>query len=186
MPRRLESESSRLTLIDAPWRHEYFDRPGRRGCFICHAVRQAPSNDRANLLLVRGDKGVIVLNRYPYTVGALMVAPVAHLASIVDIEDSTLLDMLHLLKQGIAILDTALEPKGYNIGINQGKEAGAGLDGHLHMHLVPRWGADTNFMTSIAGARVLAEDTDSMYGRLAKAIQRIEKQERIKSKEKRG
>jgi ATP adenylyltransferase len=163
-----------LSLISAPWRHAYFDEPKQRGCFICRAIADKPSSDRKNLLLKRGDRAVLVLNRYPYTAGALMVAPKAHLAKFGAIDDETLLEMMHLIQHGMEILDTALKPKGYNIGINQGREAGAGLHDHLHVHLVPRWGADTNFMTTVAGARVLAEGLDSMYGRLSRAMKRTE------------
>jgi ATP adenylyltransferase len=163
-----------LNLIDAPWRHEYFDKPKQKGCFICRAIKAKPSNDRRNLLLLRGNRAVILLNRYPYTAGALMIAPAEHLARFREIGDETMLEMMHLLKCGMDILDAALQPKGYNIGINQGMEAGAGLDDHLHIHLVPRWGADTNFMTTIGGARVLAESLDSMFRRLSLSMKQFQ------------
>ncbi len=167
-----------MTLIDAPWRHEYFDLPKEPGCFICRAVADSPRNDARNLLLVRGEKAVIVLNRYPYTMGALMIAPVAHIAEFRDVPDETLVEMNHLVKEGMAILDRAIYPKAYNIGINQGEDAGAGLKEHLHMHLVPRWGADTNFMTVIGNSRVLAEDVDSMYKRLRQARRELASKEK--------
>ncbi len=166
-------EGDGLALIDAPWRHEYFDQPKGEGCFICRAVAANPRNDARNLLLVRGDKAVIVLNRYPYTMGGLMIAPVAHLADFREIHDETLLEMNQLLKRGMTILDAAIHPRGYNIGINQGADAGAGLSEHLHTHLVPRWRADTNFMTTTGNARVLAEDVDSMYKRLRRAMKQL-------------
>jgi ATP adenylyltransferase len=173
-----------LALIEAPWRHEYFDKPKEKNCFLCRAIKDKPTNDRRNLLLFRGNRAVIVLNRYPYTVGAMMIAPAEHLARLREIGDETMLEMMHLITRGMEILDSALGPKGYNIGINQGKEAGAGLDDHLHIHLVPRWSADTNFMTTIAGARVLAESLDSMFGRLSRAMKQIEdpKQKRPRNK----
>jgi ATP adenylyltransferase len=184
VPREYLRRPPGLTLINAPWRHEYFDKPKRNGCFICRAIRARSANDRRNLLLIRGDRAVLVLNRYPYTAGALMVAPKEHLAKFGDIDDETVLEMMHLVRRGMKILEKALKPKAYNIGINQGKEAGAGLHDHLHVHLVPRWGADTNFMTSVAGARVLAEDLDSMFGRLSGAMRQTEalKQRRARKK----
>lgn len=163
------------TLIDAPWRHEYFDSPKDEGCFICRAIEAKPRDDAKNLLLVRGDDAVIVLNRYPYTMGALMIAPVAHIGEFQKIPQDTMLEIFHLIKRGMAILTKAVHPKGYNIGVNQGVEAGAGLKDHLHVHLVPRWGADTNFMTTTGNTRVLAEDVDSMFKRLRRAMRQLEK-----------
>lgn len=175
-----------LKLIDAPWRHEYFDSPKARGCFICRAIADKPSNDRKNLLLVRGENAVIVLNRYPYTMGALMVAPGQHLAGFRDLDEETLIEMMRLIRRGMDILDCALDPKGYNIGVNQGKEAGAGLDAHVHIHVVPRWGADTNFMTTVAGARVIAESPDSMFKRLKRAEKEIGNSSRTNRRSKRA
>jgi ATP adenylyltransferase len=186
VPRPYLDGTTGLTLISSPWRHEYFDKPKQKGCFICRAIKDKPAKDRQNLLLVRGDHAVLLLNRYPYTAGALMIAPAEHLAKFGDITDETMLAMMHLIKRGMGILECALDPKGYNIGVNQGKEAGAGLDNHLHIHLVPRWGADTNFMTSIAGARVLAEDLDSMFRRLSRAIRRMEHPRPRKARRKRA
>lgn len=159
-----------LTLIDAPWRHNYFDAPPDPECFICRAIAANPRHDAKSLLLVRGEHAVIMLNRYPYSMGALMVAPVAHVDDFRRVDDAVLLEMNQLLKRGMNILDAAIKPKGYNIGINQGGDAGAGLKDHIHTHLVPRWRGDTNFMTTVNGTRVLAEDVDSMYKRLRKAI----------------
>ncbi len=184
-PRVSEHEANGLTLIDAPWRHEYFDKPKDKDCFICRAIRDKRGNDQKNLLLWRGTRAVTLLNRYPYTMGALMIAPVQHVAAFRDIDDETMLEMMHLVTRGMEILDAALKPKGYNIGINEGKEAGAGLEDHLHIHLVPRWGADTNFMTTTAGARVLAEDVHSMFKRLKRAMQQTENRKESRSHKKR-
>lgn len=167
-------EGTGLTLLDAPWRHIYFEQPPDPGCFICRALAAEPSEDEKNLLLVRGARAVILLNRYPYTMGALMVAPVQHVSDLRVIDDETSLEMTQLVKYGMNILDAALEPKAFNAGINQGEQAGAGLKDHLHIHVVPRWGADTNFMTTIAEARVLSEDVDGMYKRLHKAAEALE------------
>ncbi len=142
-----------------------------KGCFICDAIAASPENDRENLLLVRDARAVIVVNRYPYTVGALMVAPIEHLGAINQVDDATLMDMMRLVKGGMALLDRALKPQGYNIGINQGIAAGAGLSEHLHIHVVPRWDADVNFMTAVAETRVLAEEPEHMFDKLKRAMQ---------------
>lgn len=169
-PRSSSKQGTGFTLIDAPWRHKYFDAPKQSECFICRAIASPPRQDAQNLLLVRGDRAVIMLNRYPYTMGALMVAPVVHQGDFRALDEETLLEMNRLIKRSLGILDKAVHPRAYNIGINQGAEAGAGLESHLHTHVVPRWGADTNFMTTIGDSRVLAEDVDSMYRRLRRAI----------------
>lgn len=168
-------EGTGLTLLDAPWRHKYFEQPKDEGCFICRALEAPTREDAKNLILVRGTRGILMLNRYPYTMGALMVAPVAHLGEFEAIDDETMLELARLIKRGMAILRQALRPKGFNIGINQGVDAGAGLRDHLHIHVVPRWGADTNFMTTIAATRVLAEDVDHMYRRLKRAMRALGK-----------
>lgn len=162
-------KGSGLTLIDAPWRHEYFDLPKDGACFICRAIESKPTQDAKNLVLVRGEHALIMLNRYPYTMGALMVVPHAHAGDYRALDEETLAEMSRLVKQSITLLERALKPKAFNIGINQGVDAGAGLQDHLHIHVVPRWGADTNFMTVTAGTRVLAQDIDSMFKRLRKS-----------------
>jgi ATP adenylyltransferase len=159
-----------FTLVYAPWRHKYFDAPRDPECFICRAIDADARRDAKNLVLIRGERAILMLNRYPYTMGALMVAPLAHVGDFREIDPETLAEMDRLVKEGMNILDAAVRPGGYNIGINQGEEAGAGLKDHLHIHLVPRWGADTNFMTTIGEARVLAEDVNAMYRRLKKAM----------------
>lgn len=169
-PRASAKEGTGLALIDAPWRHKYFDAPKDPDCFICRAISANPRHDAKNLLLVRGERAVIMLNRYPYTMGALMVAPVAHVGDYRALDEQTLSEMNQLVKSSLDILEAAIHPQAYNIGINQGAAAGAGLESHLHTHVVPRWGADTNFMTTIGGSRVLAEDVDSMYRRLRRAM----------------
>jgi ATP adenylyltransferase len=166
---------NRLGLIDAPWRHKYFELPKDAACFICRAIYDAPRHDAKNLILVRGTHALVMLNRFPYTMGALMVAPIAHVGDFRALDDETLFEMNQLVKRAMNILDAAIHPKAYNVGINQGVDAGAGLQDHLHIHIVPRWSADTNFMTTIAGARVLAEDVDSMYKRLRRARRKLER-----------
>ncbi len=178
IPKRRPSarEGSGLTLVDAPWRHKLFDQDkSDPDCFICRAWRENPRNDARNLLLVRGQAALIILNRYPYTMGSLMVAPAEHRADIMHVSQDTLCEIMELVKVGMHILDHSIHPRGYNIGINQGIDAGAGLHEHLHVHVVPRWGADTNFMSTVAGARVLAEDVDSMYKRLRRTLRELDK-----------
>jgi ATP adenylyltransferase len=115
-----------------------------------------------------------MLNRYPYTMGALMVAPVAHLADLRKIDPRSMMEMMELATTSMNILELALKAPAFNIGINQGGAAGAGLKDHIHMHVVPRWGGDANFMTTTGDTRVLAEDVDRMYRRLRRALRKVD------------
>lgn len=163
-----------MTLLDAPWRYKYFDEKKVEGCFLCRALAASPRNDARNLLLLRGRRAAIFLNRYPYTMGALMIAPIEHLGEYLKVPPETQAEIDELTKLGIRVLDRAIHPRAFNLGMNLGIDAGAGLSDHLHVHLVPRWRADTNFMTTTADARVLAQDMDGMYRRLKRALRAVE------------
>lgn len=160
---------ARLGYLLAPWRYKYFELPKVGGCLFCRGIA-AGRDDHGNLVLVRGERALIMLNRYPYSTGALMIAPIVHEGEFRKIEDETLLEMNRMLKYGMNILDAAIHPAGFNVGINQGEAAGAGVKDHLHIHLVPRWTGDTNFMTTTGNTRVLSEDIERMYDRLRRVI----------------
>ena len=115
----------------------------------------------------RTDLSVTVLNRYPYTNGHLLVAPLAHKANLGDFSDQELLDCMQTVRRMIVALDQVLQPQGYNVGLNLGQVAGAGLPGHLHWHVVPRWSGDTNFMPVLADANVIPQSLDALYEQLA-------------------
>jgi ATP adenylyltransferase len=163
-------------LIDriwAPWRAHYVSgevrgpSPGS-SCFLCAGL--AGDDDRASLIAWRGPRSVVVLNRYPYNNGHLLVAPRVHRGSLGELEGEDLLEPIRTLRWMTAILDRMLRPRGYNIGLNQGGAAGAGLPGHLHWHLVPRWDGDTNFMPILADAKVVTESLDAFHDRLRREI----------------
>jgi ATP adenylyltransferase len=157
----------------APWRLAYVatNKPPVQGdpCFICQAL--ASQDDRANLLLARGRLAAVVLNRFPYNNGHLLIAPLKHKARLEDLDPDEVLDTQHWLQKMIRAIDHSMHPDGYNVGLNLGKAAGAGLPGHLHWHLVPRWAGDTNFMPVMSDTRVIVQSLDSLYdllsGRLA-------------------
>jgi len=156
--------------IWAPWRMEYIealaDGPGE--CFLCHH-RDDAGNDEKNLVLWRGRRCFAVLNRFPYTSGHGMVAPLAHVADLDDLDNGTMVEMMELLRDLKTILARAIRAEGFNIGFNIGRCAGAGLPGHLHVHIVPRWGGDTNFMAVLGGTRVIPQSLQVMYSLLRKA-----------------
>ena len=148
----------------APWRLHYIlankDKPDS-GCFICVGLEACA--DRENFVLLRGHQNVVFLNRYPYNNGHLLVAPLAHKATLHELTDSERLELMTTLDRMIEILDQTLQPHGYNVGLNLGRVAGAGLPGHLHWHVVPRWNGDTNFMPVLSDTRVIVQALDSLY-----------------------
>jgi ATP adenylyltransferase len=133
-------------------------------CFICGAASGA--DPAQSLLLHRGDRALVILNRYPYNTGHVMVAPIRHVADITDLDDPEQAEIMQLTKQCVEVLRKELQPQGFNLGANLGEAAGAGLPGHFHTHIVPRWPGDTNFMPVVAEAKVLPELLEETYRRL--------------------
>lgn len=156
----------------APWRAQYIREASANseadtdpGCFLCRGI--AHHDDRENLLVWRGAHSVVVLNRFPYNNGHLLIAPLVHRGTLGELDGADLTEPIETVRKMVAILDRMLRPQGYNIGLNQGKSAGAGLPGHLHWHVVPRWDGDTNFMPVLGHAKVIVESLFEFYDRLA-------------------
>lgn len=149
----------------APWRLSYVAAPKppveADPCFLCRGL--AEEDDRRNLIALRTSASVVVLNRYPYNNGHLLIAPQAHKAGLQDLTSEELLETMETLRRMIGVLDKILKPHGYNVGLNLGKAAGAGLPGHLHWHLVPRWDGDTNYMPVLSETRVIVQSLDTLY-----------------------
>src|SRR5436309_1326251 len=156
----------------APWRLSYVASakpPGEHDpCFICAGL--AEKNDRENLIAWRGPKSVVVLNRFPYNNGHLLVAPNAHKAELHELDADEIVETQQTIARLVNVLRDLMKPEGFNIGLNLGKVAGAGLPGHLHWHVVPRWNGDTNFMSVLADVRVIAQSLDALYDLLAPAL----------------
>jgi ATP adenylyltransferase len=134
------------------------------GCLFCELA--AKGDDQAALILHRGEKGFVLMNAYPYNPGHLMVVPFRHIGDPQDLSDEELLDCSHLLQRSLRALGEEMKPDGYNVGMNLGKVAGAGVPGHLHWHVVPRWNGDTNFMPVVGRTRVLPESLEDTYRKL--------------------
>jgi ATP adenylyltransferase len=153
----------------APWRLSYVasNKPASEpdGCFICQGL--ASDDDRANLIALRTPLSVVVLNRYPYNNGHLLVAPRAHKGRPEELTPEETLDVQQTVCRCLAVLDELMQPHGYNVGLNLGRAAGAGLPGHLHWHVVPRWNGDTNFMPVLADVRVIVQSLEALYDLLA-------------------
>lgn len=152
----------------APWRLAYVvqDRNSSdAGCFIC--IGLADCDDRKNLIVLRTELSVVVLNRYPYNNGHLLVAPKAHKATLDQLTAAEILDTQQTLSRMVNTLQRLMKPDGFNLGLNLGKVAGAGLPGHLHWHIVPRWEGDTNFMPVLAEAKVIVQSLEALYDLLS-------------------
>jgi ATP adenylyltransferase len=153
----------------APWRLAYVttakDAADGGDCFICRGL--AGSDDRANLIVHRGPRCVVVLNRFPYNNGHLLVAPRAHKPALDDLDDAETLEVFDVLRRSVRLLRGQMQADGFNVGLNLGRVAGAGLPGHLHWHVVPRWNGDTNFMPVLADVRVIVQSLDALWQMLA-------------------
>ena len=147
--------------IWAPWRIEYILSSKEEGCFLCSMF--AAEKDRDNLLLKRGKTCAVVMNRYPYTGGHLMVTPYRHLEHLNEMTPEERMELTNLSIEAVEILKAELKPDGLNLGFNLGAAAGAGLKDHLHQHIVPRWTGDTNFMPVLADTRVMPQALMEQY-----------------------
>jgi ATP adenylyltransferase len=158
----------------APWRMEYITaekKPEKEDCFLC----AGPSRDEESLVLVRKPKAFVIMNRYPYSNGHVMVVPSRHVGTIENLTDDELLDMMGLVRTLSAVFKQEMNIEGLNVGINAGKAAGAGLEDHIHIHVVPRWFGDTNFMPVIGETKVISEHLLATYTKLKGAVTRAVK-----------
>jgi len=158
-----------------PWRMKYLqgdDQPsgeGSSGCIFCHAPAENRGCDFDNLIVRRGERAFVILNRYPYNNGHLMVVPYLHTPTLEQLDTETLGELMALVKQSLAVLRAIYNPQAFNLGMNIGEAAGAGIAEHVHFHVVPRWGGDTNYMTVVGGTRVIPEDLAETCRRLCTA-----------------
>jgi ATP adenylyltransferase len=143
----------------APWRIKYIQGLGdlpKTGCFFCHN-QQNPQDDDKNLVLWRTGKSIVILNRFPYNNGHLLIAPIRHIGELEQATNDELLEMIKLVRESQKALTASIKPHGFNIGMNFGRTAGAGLPEHLHIHVVPRWDGDTNFMSVCSDTKVISQ-----------------------------
>ena len=159
-----------MKIVWAPWRIDYISGEKEEGCIFCNKPNE--KQDRKNLILYRGSAGFIIMNRYPYANGHLMAVPYRHTNDIFTLNEAERLEIMDLTIICTEILKM-LKPEGFNIGMNLGKIAGAGIDDHIHFHVVPRWNGDTNFMPVIGETKVIPEYLDQTYLRLYSEIKNI-------------
>ena len=158
-----------MDYLWSPWRCRYIASEGKSdGCVFCDAI--AANDDAETLVVLRAEKNFIILNRYPYTSGHVMVVPYAHLGELSAVPPDTLSEMMLLAQRAQAALGKTYHPEGYNLGMNLGRAAGAGIVGHLHLHVLPRWAGDANFMTVVGETRVEPEELSTTYRRLRSVL----------------
>lgn len=153
-----------MKLLWAPWRLEYIVGEKEEGCIFCRFPQE--NDDERRLILCRGEHAFVIMNAYPYSNGHLLVAPYRHVASLADLSDQELLEIMQLARKSCAVLAEVCKPDGFNLGINIGTVAGAGIADHIHLHIVPRWAGDTNFMPVLADVKVIPEALKTTYAKL--------------------
>jgi len=160
-------DAERKLNIHAPWRIEYINMLSNeeQGCFLCR-IRDEKDRDAENLLLWRAKYSMVVMNRFPYSAGHLLIAPYEHIGQLEQLSSETMLEMMRLACDAQKLLTTSIKAEGFNIGMNIGHCAGAGLEGHIHLHIVPRWGGDTNFMAVLADVRIISQSLTDLYRQL--------------------
>jgi ATP adenylyltransferase len=152
----------------APWRIGYIQGLDKNNeCFFCHNIKN-PASDEQNLVLWRTERSIVVLNRFPYNNGHLLIAPGRHISGLDQANDEELLELTKLVRESQKVLSLTIKPHGFNIGINLGRCGGAGLPGHLHIHVVPRWDGDTNFMSVCSDTKVISQSLAELLGQLKK------------------
>ena len=158
-----------MDYLWTPWRYRYIaEAKNATGCVFCAAAEA--NRDEEMLIVQRGAKNYVILNRYPYTSGHVMIVPYLHTADFAGLEKDTAVEMILLTQRVQAAIDDVYHPDGFNMGMNLGRSAGAGIENHLHMHLLPRWAGDTNFMTTVGETRLEPEELSTTYTRLRKAL----------------
>lgn len=161
-----------MKTLWAPWRIEYVLQEKPESCIFCIG-EPGEEGDKENLILARGTESFVMMNLYPYNNGHLMVSPYTHTADIAAISDSAHLEMMHHVQEWTDVLLESMNPEGFNIGVNLGEVAGAGVEDHYHMHIVPRWGGDTNFMPVLGHTKVVVEGLEETWQTLVTTYEAI-------------
>src|SRR5437660_3799103 len=165
-----------LETLWAPWRVEYFEKEPRNANFLSEAA--AASDDAAHFVIARRKTAFLMMNRYPYSVGHLMAVPYRKTAEVSSLGENEIVELWNLVTHAQALLRAATRAQGFNVGLNLGESAGAGVTDHLHIHIVPRWKGDTNFMPVLAGTKTISEGLRALYDKLIEAQAKMEKERR--------
>ncbi|MEM4487081.1 MAG: HIT domain-containing protein [Zestosphaera sp.] len=156
-----------MKVLWAPWRMSYITKAFSEECIFCKAVG---GNDEDNYVILRSNHSLAMLNLFPYNTAHVMIAPVRHVARLELLTQDEVLDMFSVFSKIVEAIDREYSPQGYNIGVNMGRVAGAGIESHVHVHVVPRWLGDTNFMPVVSGTKVMPETLSTTYSRLKRRL----------------
>lgn len=160
-----------MDRIWAPWRTVYIGKDHGSQCIFCDKLESTA--DQENHVILRGEKTFVLMNIYPYNNGHLLIAPKRHVGDITELDEEETLELFQMTQKMVSVLRKAFNPEGFNVGVNLGKIAGAGVPGHFHIHVVPRWGGDTNFMPVIGDVRVISEGLDLTYQKIMDALKQV-------------
>jgi len=162
-----------MDLLWSPWREKYISELNdkSKGCIFCNMINE--DRDEDNLILTRGKTSFIVMNLYPYNNGHLLIVPNRHIPDINSIDEKEMIEMMKKTQLSVRVLKEVISPAGFNVGINQGKVSGAGVEDHIHIHVVPRWNGDTNFMPVIGKTKVISQELLSGYLKLKKQFDKF-------------
>ncbi|WP_028950059.1 HIT family protein [Sulfurihydrogenibium subterraneum] len=162
-----------MERLYSPWRSQYIEGLSKSDeCFLCRAFKE--NDDEKNLVLYRGKNAFVIMNLFPYNAGHLMVCPNDHIGDFTQIDKETMCEISLLTQKMVKLLKKVLNPDGFNIGYNIGRSAGAGLETHIHNHIVPRWNGDTNFMPVLGEVRVISQDLKEIYYKLKEGLKNVE------------
>jgi len=170
--RNQSENNNKMDILYAPWRLSYILSEKEKGCIFC--LKPNEENDEKNLILYRSVHSFIIMNMFPYNNGHVMIVPLKHVSNLSDLEVNEFQDLFDLVKFSEVVLKKHYRCDGLNIGMNLGKAAGAGIDEHLHVHIVPRWQGDSNFMTTVNGTRVIPESFERAYSQLKESFMNCE------------
>ncbi len=171
-----EFPKGQIETLWCPWRVEYFEKEPRNSNFLSEAA--TASNDAEHLVITRRKTAFLIMNRYPYAVGHLMAVPYKKTAELSSLGNNEVVELWNLVAHAQALLRATVRAQGFNVGLNLGECAGAGVADHLHVHIVPRWNGDTNFMPVLAGTRLVSEGLRSLYDKLIEAQEKIVKEKK--------
>ena len=161
-----------MERLYSPWRSKYIETYDKiEGCFLCDAYKS--KNDEEKLVLYRGNNTFVIMNLFPYNAGHIMVCPNEHIGDFLKLDNETLCEISLISQMMVEALKVALNPDGFNMGYNLGRVAGAGLEGHIHNHIVPRWNGDTNFMPTIAEVKVISQELREIYFKIKEAVEKV-------------
>jgi ATP adenylyltransferase len=159
-----------MKQLFAPWRMEYIGGEPEPGCLFCRVREAGPEHDAENLVVWRGPEALVMLNRFPYNSGHVLVAPRAHVGDLTDLGDPESLALIQALRRALGVLREVMSPEGFNVGANLGRVAGAGIPDHVHLHAVPRWDGDTNFLPVLGEVKVINEHLQRTWEKVAAAF----------------